>query len=206
MTVTKPFSQACENNKAPILAVLKQAFAGRRKVLEIGSGTGQHAVYFAPRLPHLRWYTSDRAENHGAINFWINDHPAPNLHRPRLLDVDMAIWPLLSADAVFTANTCHIMPWKSVERMFVGLAKHLELGGVLCIYGPFKYNGSYTSASNEEFDRWLKRQNADQGIRDFEAIAALAQSIGLELVSDHSMPANNHILEWRRIKKRRSKS
>ncbi len=198
MTVTKPFSQACENNKVPVLAILKKAFGECRRVLEIGSGTGQHAVYFSPRLPHLHWHTSDRSENHAAINFWINDHPAPNLHRPRLLDVNMLIWPLLSVDGVYTANTCHIMSQKSVNRMFAGLARHLEPGGVFCLYGPFKYQGNYTSESNAKFDLWLKRQDPRQGIRNFEDIAKLAHDAGLELINDHEMPANNRLLEWRK--------
>lgn len=202
MLAPKPFSQACENNKGPILAVLRNAFANSRQVLEIGSGTGQHAVYFAEQLPHLEWHTSDRTENHAGINGWIDDQPLNNLHRPLVLDVDMPEWPVTEAgtkvDAIFTANTCHIMPWSSVENLFAGIGRHLAPGGVCCIYGPFNYNGQYTSDSNASFDLWLKEHAPHQGIRDFEAIEKLAKQVGLSLVTDHEMPANNRLLEWRK--------
>ena len=196
MTTIKPFSQACENNKAPILAVLEKTLANSTVVLEIGSGTGQHAVHFAPRLPHLQWHTSDRAGNHAGINFWLDDEPAPNLHRPMLLDVDMPEWPAVTVDAVYTANTCHIMPWGSVESMFAGVAKLLNDGGRFCVYGPFNYNGQFTSDSNARFELWLKEQAPHQGIRDFEAVDKLANQGGMALVKDYEMPANNRLLVW----------
>jgi len=196
MAIIKPFSQACENNKAPILAVLEQALANSTKVLEIGSGTGQHAVYFASHLPHLQWCTSDRPENHADINSWINDKPVPNLHRPLSLDVDVSKWPVSKVDAVFTANTCHIMPWGSVKNMFAGVAKILQPGGVFCIYGPFNYQGKFSSESNARFELWLKERGAHQGIRDFEAIEKLANQGAMELLGDHKMPANNRLLVW----------
>ncbi|WIO74363.1 DUF938 domain-containing protein [Porticoccaceae bacterium LTM1] len=194
MTVIKPFSQACENNKAPILDILKTAFESSTSVLEIGSGTGQHAVHFAPALSHLQWYTSDRSENHAGINFWLNEMPADNLHRPILLDVDMPEWPELSIDGVFTANTCHIMPWHSVETMFSGVGRLLSAGGIFCLYGPFNYGGNFTSDSNASFDMSLKLEAPHMGIRDFEAIEQLAFDNGFALKADKHMPANNRLL------------
>lgn len=192
----KPFSQACENNKGPILAILARVFADCKTVLEIGSGTGQHAVHFAPRLPHLVWQTSDVIEHHTGINAWIDDNPAPNLLRPLPLNVLSAPWPAGPYDAIFSANTCHIMPWHAVEAMFAGIAALQP--SVLAIYGPFKYAGRYTSDSNARFDEYLQAVAPHQGIRDIEAIAALAEKIGLRLVEDNAMPANNQLLVFGR--------
>lgn len=194
----KSFSQACENNKGAIFEVLERVFADREQVLEIGSGTGQHASYFAPRLPHLLWQTSDQAEYHPGINAWIDDSSAKNLRHPLLLNVDMPIWPITRVDAVFTANTCHIMSWQSVENMFRHLVDVLAIGGILAIYGPFNYGGEYTSASNASFDQWLKQRGEHQGIRDFEAVNALAIDAGMTLLEDKAMPANNRLLVWGR--------
>jgi len=193
-----PFSQACENNRAPILDHLQLAFAHCRRVLEIGSGTGQHAVYFAPRLPHLTWQTSDLAINHAGINAWIDAHPAVNLLRPLDLDVSRARWPVAEFDGAFTANTCHIMPWPAVTAMFAGLRRCLGAPGVLAVYGPFKYSGRFTSASNARFDQWLKSVAPHQGIRDSEALVTLAAGAGLKLVADNAMPANNQLLIFQR--------
>ena len=192
----KPFSQACENNKGPIFDVLQQAFSNSQKVLEIGSGTGQHAVHFAPRLSHLQWHTSDLPENHPGINAWIDDNPADNLHRPLVLDADMPQWPVEGVDGIYTANTCHIMSWSSVENMFARVGEVLLHGGVFCIYGPFNYGGNYTSDSNARFDIWLKEQAVHRAIRDFEAIEELAKTSGLSLLKDYEMPANNRLLVW----------
>ncbi len=194
----KPFSQACENNKAPILAELRRVFARRRQLLEVGSGSGQHAVYMAPRLPHLIWQTADLPENHPGINAWIDAYPAPNLRRPLALDVAKQPWPSLSVDAIFSANTCHILSWPNVKNLFAGIGRWLQPGGVLAIYGPFNYAGKFTSPSNEKFDAWLKRQQPHQGIRDVEKVQALAEGQGLWLVEDNPMPANNRLLVWRR--------
>lgn len=199
MATDKPFSQACENNKQPILDILLRVFANRKKVLEVGSGTGQHAVFFAPALPHLTWQTSDLEINHSGINHWLNDFDADNLLPPLVLDADQFPSNLKTVDAVFTANTCHIMAWSSVVNLFKGLEKILSSDGILAIYGPFNYNGQFTSDSNARFDQWLKQRIPHQGIRDFEAINRLAQSIGLNLVEDNAMPANNRLLVWQRI-------
>jgi len=194
----KPFSQACENNQQAIFAILESAFAQAQQVLEIGSGTGQHASYFAPRLPHLIWQTSDQAEYHPGINAWLDDSAAENLRRPLVLNVDMPQWPVDTVDAVFTANTCHIMGWASVENMFRQLADVLTVGGTLAIYGPFNYDGEFTSPSNANFDQWLKQRGAQQGIRDFEAVNRLANEARMTLLEDNAMPANNRLLVWRK--------
>ncbi|MBQ0720624.1 MAG: DUF938 domain-containing protein [Gammaproteobacteria bacterium] len=194
----KPFSQACENNQQAIFSILESVFAGSEQVLEIGSGTGQHASYFAPRLPHLVWQTSDQAEYHPGINAWLDDACAANLRRPLLLNVDMPQWPLANVDAVFSANTCHIMAWVSVVNMFRHLAEVLSAGGTLAIYGPFNYGGQFTSPSNASFDQWLQQRGAQQGIRDFEAVNKLASEAGMSLLEDNAMPANNRLLVWRK--------
>ena len=193
----KPFSQACENNKGPILEVLKTAFNKTESVLEIGSGTGQHSVFFAEQLPHLQWYTSDRRINHEGINLWLKEANLTNLHGPLELDLNYA-WPVNNVDAIYTANTFHIVSWQLVEQFFKGVSTHLVSQGVVCIYGPFKYQGQFTSASNEEFDRFLTQRDPFSGIRDFEAIEQLATQAGLTLISDTAMPANNQLLVFKR--------
>ena len=191
----KPFCQPCENNKHAILEQLQYAFKDCESVLEIGSGTGQHAVFFAQNLTHLVWQTSDRIENHEGINHWIDDYPSPNLKRPIELDVtsSASAWPA-HIDGVFTANTCHIMPWGVVESMFKGVSHALKPKGIFAIYGPFCYNQQFTSEGNERFDQHLKASNPEQGIRDFEAINSLAEFVGLTLLDDITMPANNRFL------------
>lgn len=195
-----PFSQACENNQAPIFEVLQTVFSERAHVLEIGSGTGQHSVYFAPRLPHLLWQTSDLTENHTAIQAWHAAHPAPNLRPPVELDLSCSEWPQLAMppDAIFTSNTCHIVAWPLVQTLFA-LAGHLPAQGVLAIYGPFNYEGKFTSDSNRAFDAWLRARDAHSGIRHFEDIEALARKHGLALQQDQAMPANNRVLVFRKI-------
>ncbi len=194
----KPFSQACDNNQQAIFAILERVFAEAQTVLEIGSGTGQHASYFAPRLPHVTWQTSDQAQYHPGINAWLDDSSASNLRRPLLLNVDMSEWPIATVDAVFSANTCHIMGWTSVVNMFQQLAGVMSTGATLAIYGPFNYGGQFTSPSNANFDQWLKHRGAQQGIRDFEAVDKLASEAGMRLLEDNTMPANNRLLVWRK--------
>jgi cyclopropane fatty-acyl-phospholipid synthase-like methyltransferase len=194
----KPFSESCERNRAPILEVLSKVFADRHVVLEIGSGTGQHAVHFAKAMPHLLWQTSDLEEQHEGIMSWLLEARLRNVLPPLDLDVSDADWPVVSVDAVFTANTLHIVSWPEVERFFEGVGRVLEPDGVLAVYGPFNYNGQYTSESNARFDKWLKERDPKSGIRDFEAVDELARGAGLGLVSDHAMPANNRCLVWRK--------
>jgi len=194
MTTQKPFSQACENNKDPILQIISPVFSQPATVWEIGSGTGQHACYFARHLPQVEWQPTDRQENIPGIRLWQTDAQLSNLKPPLALDVTDAVWPCRSIDALFTANTLHIMSRNEVEVFFDRLADYLAAHAMVCIYGPFNYNGTYTSDSNAHFDLWLKSRNASSGIKDFENIVSLATAIGLQLVSDVAMPANNRLL------------
>ncbi|MBW3166522.1 DUF938 domain-containing protein [Ferrimonas balearica] len=191
--MNKPFSQACENNKDAILAILASEFSTTRRVLEIGSGTGQHGAHFAPNLPHLLWQPSDRAENLPGIRLWRNSATAPNLAAPIELDVTRQ-WPDGPFDGLFSANTAHIMPWPAVEQMLEGAGQLLSTGGRFCLYGPFHYGGKPTSASNARFDAFLRAQDQQMGIRDFEAVCEVAAEHGLHLTADHTMPANNRLL------------
>ena len=193
----KPHSPSCDRNREPILEVLREHFADRRQVLEIGSGTGQHAVFFAAALPHLIWQASDRRENLVGIQMWLTEAALPNTPPPLELDVNGA-WPRQRFDAVFSANSLHIMGWAEVERLFSGLGNVLADDAKLVVYGPFNYSGQFTSESNAKFEVWLKERGAHQGIRDFEAVNALAEAIGLRLGEDRAMPANNRCLVWRR--------
>ena len=195
----KRYSEPSERNRAPILAILKRVFAERRHVLEIGSGTGQHAAYFAPELPHLAWQPSDVAENLPSIRLWRDDAHAPKLLEPLELDVDRP-FPAVPADAVFSANTCHIMSWPQVEKMFAGVSALLPPGGVILLYGPFHYGGKPTSPSNAEFDAGLRGRDPASGIRNFEDVCELAARQGLVLEEDNAMPANNRLLVFRRRK------
>jgi SAM-dependent methyltransferase len=192
------YSTACERNSEPILTVLQEAFADRKRVLEIGSGTGQHAVFFGARLPQLIWQTSDLQDNHPSIIAWQQQAALANVLPPLALDVQTGLWPQDAFDALFSANTCHIMAWPEVEAMFEGVGRILPAGGVLCLYGPFNYGGVFTSISNQHFDASLKAQAPHMGIRDFEAVNRLAAAHGLELRQDRDMPANNRLLWWRR--------
>jgi hypothetical protein len=191
-----PFSEACERNKTPILDVLRSAFAGRAHALEIGSGTGQHAVHFAAHLDHLIWHPTEQLPYLADLGARVKLEGTPNLRAPTLLDVKQSIWPLRSADAIFTANTLHIMSWPEVIAMYRGIDSVLPSGGILCIYGPFRYDGRYTSVSNQEFDRMLKERDPESGLRDIQALGALAAQYGLRLRADHDLPANNRLLEF----------
>lgn len=196
-----PLSEACERNKGPILEVLRRCLADSRRVLEIGSGTGQHAAHFSSHLPHLTWQPTDRGEYLPILRRQLLQRPS-NLLEPMELDVRAHPWPVEGIDAVFTANTLHIMDWAAVQALFRGIGT--VLGGasaaarpaVLCVYGPFRYGGRYTSASNGAFDRFLQERDPLSGIRDFEAVDALARSAGLNLQADHALPANNQLLVW----------
>jgi len=192
----KPYSESCDQNREPILGVIAPLFADRSGVLEIGSGTGQHALYFGGRLPHLTWHPSDREENLRGIRLWLAEGAPPNVRDPLLLDVTQAVWPVPVVDAVFSANTAHIMHWPMVRRMFEGVARLLPPGGLFALYGPFNYGGAYTSESNARFDLWLKQRDPDSAIRDFEALDELARAGGMALLHDHPMPANNRTLCW----------
>lgn len=192
----KNYSPACEQNRAPIEAVLRECFSAAGTVLEIGSGTGQHAAYFAPEFPHLTWQPSDLAGNLPSIRAWRDEAGAANLLEPRELDVTQGDWGWSGLDYVYTANTLHIMPWEAVEACLAGIGRVLRTGGIFGGYGPFNYGGSFTSESNARFDAWLKVRDPRSGVRDFEAVDALAQRAGLRLCRDHAMPANNRLLCW----------
>jgi cyclopropane fatty-acyl-phospholipid synthase-like methyltransferase len=192
----KPYSTSCDENRDPILSVIQPILADCSQILEIGTGTGQHAVYFAQKLPHLTWYTSDCVENHDGIRIWLDEAGLDNTRGPIDLNVSTSQWPQQTFDAVFSANTLHIMHWHEVEAMFAGVGRVLNKRGRLLVYGPFNYAGDYTSDSNARFDEWLRSQDADSGIRNFEDLDVLAYQAGLVLKHDYSMPANNRILYW----------
>ncbi len=194
-----PFSEACERNKGPILQVLREAFAGLREVLEVGSGTGQHAVWFARHLPDLAWQPSELAGELAPLRARLRAEAPANVRAPLALDVARRPWTAQTFDAVFSANTLHIMSAAHVEQFFLGVGEVLVPGGVLCVYGPFRYGGEFTTPSNAKFDQWLKNRDPLSGVRDFEAVDALASAQGLSLVADHAMPANNQALVWRRV-------
>ena len=201
-TAKPPFSQACENNRGPILKVLQPVLANCRQLLEIGSGTGQHAAWFAPAMPHLQWQTSDLPENHWGINQWISAYPATNLRSPLSLDVLSENWPSVDNvqyDAVFTANTLHIVPWAGVVNMLAKVGSLLSRNGLLCVYGPMGYGGIISPQSNIAFDHHLRQRGSHMGIRQFEDINDLAGEAGLLLLKDYPMPANNHLLVWQKV-------
>src|ERR1700722_4405701 len=180
-----PLSEACERNKEPILAVLRACFADRAEVLEIGSGTGQHAVYFARALTHLTWHPTEQLAYLEDLTERVKLEGPANLRAPTLLDVRQAVWPLRGVDAMFTANTLHIMSWPEVSALFRGCGGVLAPRGVLCIYGPFRYAGRYTSDSNRDFDRMLQERDPQSGLRDIEAVSLLAEQYRLHLDADH---------------------
>ena len=194
----KPFAESSEQNREPIFNVIEPLFRDCRSVLEVGSGTGQHAVYFARDLPQLVWHTSDLNENHHGIRQWLEESGLENVSLPVELDTMQSQWPAIKVDAVFSANTAHIMHWNAVEALFAGVGRLLSPGGKFTLYGPFNYQGKFTSESNARFDQWLKDRDAESGIRDFEALDRLAQQAGMQLVEDFEMPANNRILFWQK--------
>lgn len=191
-----PDAPACARNRDAILEQLQRLLADRRRVLEIGSGTGQHAVYFAPRLPHLVWQTSERVDNLPGIRAWLAEKPAANLPVPLHLNVD-GDWPATDVDTVFTANTLHIMSADSVRTLFRRLASLLQPGGLLIVYGPVKIAGEFIGPSNGDFDHWLRARDPLSGIRDLEWLDQLARDAGLVREELHYLPANNQLLVYR---------
>ncbi|MBI1195485.1 MAG: DUF938 domain-containing protein [Gammaproteobacteria bacterium] len=194
--MTKPNAESCERNRDPILTVIEPLLADRRAVLEVGAGTGQHAVYFAERMPHLIWYASDRAQNHEGIRSWLGDAGLKNVAGPFDLDVRQERWPNVEVDAVFSANTAHIMHWDDVTAFFAGVGRILESGGIFLLYGPFSFAGRHINESNARFDLRLKDKDPLMGVRDFDDLNRLAEAAALEFVHDYAMPANNRILLW----------
>ena len=190
----KSFSAACERNKEPILKILKKVLVSVQTVLEIGTGTGQHALHFATAMPFINWQTSDLSINHDGINAWMSEASLNNLREPIFLDVNMQEWPLRSVDAVFTANTLHIMPWHSVEKMFKGVSNLFFNKGIFCVYGPFKYGGEHLSKSNALFDQSIQVQYQGGGVRNYEDVVAVAAQFQLKLIDEFEMPSNNRLL------------
>ncbi len=197
-SVEKPFSTSCERNREPILGVLREAFSDRRSVLEIGSGSGQHAVYFAAAMPHLDWQTSERSEFLSGVQSWLDEAALANTRSPIAFDVGQDDWPTSRFDAIFSANTLHIMAWSEVERLFARLPEIMSEDCIVAVYGPFNIDGNYTSKSNAAFDGWLHERGAHMAIRDLADVDAQAAAAGLERIGLHSLPANNFCAIWQR--------
>jgi cyclopropane fatty-acyl-phospholipid synthase-like methyltransferase len=197
LTIDKPHAPATARNREPILAELRTVLAGRRRVLEIGSGTGEHAVHFAAALPQLIWQCSDLPENLPGISTWLKDAALPNTPPPLALDVTADTWPAARYDAVFSANTLHIMGWEAVVTMFRRLPEVLEPDAVLAVYGPFHRDGAATSASNAAFDAQLRARDPRMGVRDAAAVDVLAAAAGLRLIADIAMPSSNALRVWK---------
>lgn len=193
--MNKPYSDACEENKTPILSVIRPLFREAASVLEVGSGTGQHAVHFAAAQPHLTWQTSDIPANLPGIRLWLEEARLPNLPAPLALDV-LGDWPEGPFDGVFSANTAHIMGDPEVTAMFLGVGRVLSAGGHFALYGPFRIAGRHTSESNARFDAWLRTRDPRMGLRDLVDLKRLGERSGLRLVDDVSMPVNNRTLIW----------
>ena len=197
----KQFSPSSERNKEPILAVLRGVLTAPGLVLEIGSGSGQHAACFARGLPHVQWQPTDVAENLPSISAWRAEAGVANLREPLALDLLSEDWPVSRAQAVVCINTIHIVSWPGVESLFSGAGRLLAPGGILYVYGPYRYADHPLEPSNEDFDRWLKARDPESGIRLFEDVNRLAEQNGLSLAGDRAMPANNRSIWW--IKSRR---
>lgn len=189
-------SEYAERNGAPILDVLRKEFSARRCVLEIGSGTGQHAVQFAKDLPHLHWQTSDRIENHSGILAWVESSGLGNLLPPVVLDVLTDADPAGNWDAVFSANTAHIMSIEAVRKMFAMVGRLLKDDGVFCLYGPFRQGGKFNTESNAVFHQTLKSRDPYMGVRHLESLDEFGTANGLTRVRLYTMPANNHLAVW----------
>lgn len=193
-----PFSQSCENNKWPILDILQRVFTEPALILEIGTGTGQHAELFAAQMPHLTWQPTDRPGDHELCRQRLNEAALPNVEEPLPMDVLDPAWPISRADGAFSANTLHIMGWDGVEALFRGLGSVLSRGGYFCVYGPFTEGGRFTSDSNARFHEHLRSQDPAMGIRDVDALKTLGEGTGLALIEQYPMPANNQLLVWQR--------
>lgn len=198
MNTNLPFSQACENNKDPILERLQDVFNEPGMVLEIGTGTGQHAVHFAQALPHLQWQPTEHPSAAHLAPARLKLAGLSNILPMLELDVGQPVWPIDSFQWAFSANTAHIMAWSEVEKMFYGIGERLSEGGAFCLYGPFNHHGEFTSQSNREFDRHLKARAAHMGIRDRDDLAALAEAAKLTLTDHYPMPANNGMLVFQK--------
>jgi hypothetical protein len=192
----RPFAGSAVRNAPPLLEVLQREFRDCHEVLEIGSGTGQHAVAFAAAMPHLEWQTSDLEEHHAGMRSWIGDAGIDNVRAPLALDVRSASVMPASVDAVFSANTAHIMGIDAVRAMFSLVGNALRTTGVFCLYGPFRIGGSFNTASNEQFDMSLRQRDPVMGVRDIEILDEFGESCGLVRRRLYAVPSNNHVAVW----------
>jgi len=195
----KEFAPACERNKDPILEILREIFVEPKLVMEIGSGTGQHAEYFSQHLPHIQWQPCDLRESHPSIEAHRVESGRSNFLAPLFIDLLTDQWPLEQADAVVCINTIHIVAWQGVVNLFAGAGRILPPGGLLYVYGPYRYANRPLEASNEKFDQWLQARDPVSGVRDFEHVNEVATVSGLQLEDDRPMPANNRSIWWRKV-------
>lgn len=199
MTDARLHFAATERNRAPILEVLSQTLPTRGQVLEIASGSGEHAVFFAKALPHLTFLPSDPEALHVAsIEAWRASEALPNVAQAQQLDVHAHPWPVTQADAVFCANMIHIAPWTACLALLEGAAALLPTGGPLVLYGPFQVAGAHTAPSNEAFDQSLRARDPRWGVRALETVIEEASARGLAHTQTVAMPANNLVLVLRR--------
>jgi len=196
--LNKPFAESCAQNQQVILDVLKTLLTDAGTVLEIGSGTGQHAVFFTQHMPHLNWQPSDLLDQHAGMQMWLNEVEHNRINSPLEINVDEGPWAVKDVDYVYTANTTHIISSSQAENMLRHIGSSLKPGGLFIQYGPFNYNGNYTSESNARFDVWLKQRDSNSGIKHFETMQQQANENGMVLIKDIEMPANNRILVWRK--------
>jgi cyclopropane fatty-acyl-phospholipid synthase-like methyltransferase len=193
----KPYSEACLRNQEPIYQILSNWFKKPGTVLEIGCGTGQHAVYMSERLSHLQWQPSDLEEAIEGARLWIEEAGLNNLRSPMMLDLSSDTSDIPRFDYIFTANTVHFVVWKKVENLFNIASRHLNENGLFAIYGPFNFNKAFTSEGNARLDQWLKSFNPQVGIKDLDDIVQLAKTQSFRLEERCDMPANNMMLLFR---------
>jgi SAM-dependent methyltransferase len=187
---------ATQRNRVPILEVLRRVLPANALVLEVASGTGEHALFFAQSLPEIRWQPSDvDAAARDSIAAWCAD--TPNVQAPLALDVTEDVWPIDRADAVVCINMLHITPWRACGGLMRGASRVLGPGGVLYLYGPYRMGGAHTAPGNVAFDERLRGENQTWGVRDFEAVVACAEAEGLRFIEQVAMPANNFSLVFR---------
>jgi cyclopropane fatty-acyl-phospholipid synthase-like methyltransferase len=197
--MAKVFSPSVERNKKPILDVLKEYIRDGGRLLEIGSGTGEHALYLGNYFKQLHWITSDVKQNHPHIKENLKGAKLANVHGPELLRVGKDDFPKGGFNYVFSANTLHIMSWKEDKSFFKLLGKRLREGALVFFYGPFNYDGKFTSPSNEKFNQWLKDNDDKSGVRNFEDVLQNMNKAGFKILKDHEMPANNRMLVFERL-------
>ena len=198
----KSFAPSVERNIQPIRDILAGILTGSGLLLEIGSGTGQHAAYLAKEFPTYQWQPTDLPQHLDSINDWAAESGADNILPAQVLDLghefSQGNWPVEQCDAMVCINTIHIVAWSLVENLFFGAGKTLRSGGVLYVYGPFEYSDRPLEPSNADFNAWLKNRDPQSGIRRFDSINALAKEAGLRLEGDAAMPANNRSIWWRK--------